>query len=268
MHTMQSRRDFLTTLSAAGAAGVIGSRSSLADEPPPETTTLRLARRPIICIAPEYISEDLLRAEAFTDIRRTPDPPVDAVARGEIDFSLDTAPWVVSQVGVRTLGGSAHLLLALMAAHVGLDPHEDIDWVPRPAGRFIELFAAGELDAVLGFPPEPQELRARKVGRVILNMATDKPWSQYFCCIVYGNRQFVRAHPIATKRYLRAILKAADLCATQPARAAQRLVDGGFPERYDYALPDADGASVRAMARVRPGGLDAVLRAPGSTRRT
>jgi NitT/TauT family transport system substrate-binding protein len=67
-------------------------------------------------------------------------------------------------------------------------------------------------------------------------MALDQPWSQYFCCIAYGNRDFVRDHPIATKRYLRAILKAADMCVAEPAKAAQRLVDGGFTERYDYAL--------------------------------
>jgi NitT/TauT family transport system substrate-binding protein len=31
-------------------------------------------------------------------------------------------------------------------------------------------------------------------------------------------------------------LKAADLCATDPPRAARQLVDGGFTTRYDYAL--------------------------------
>jgi len=35
---------------------------------------------------------------------------------------------------------------------------------------------------------------------------------------------------------VRAILKAADLCATQPQPAARRIVDGGFTPRYDYAL--------------------------------
>jgi NitT/TauT family transport system substrate-binding protein len=35
---------------------------------------------------------------------------------------------------------------------------------------------------------------------------------------------------------VRAILKAADLCASEPARAARMLVDGGFTPRYDYAL--------------------------------
>jgi NitT/TauT family transport system substrate-binding protein len=124
-----------------------------------------------------------------------------------------------------------------MAAQVGLDPQEDIVWVtPGPTGTAMQLFAERQVDAILGFPPEPQELRARKLGRVILNMTTDKPWSQYLCCIAFGSRGFVRDHPAATKRYLRAILKAADLCAAEPKMAAQQLVGAGFTGRYDYAL--------------------------------
>ena len=42
MQIIQSRRDFLASLSAAGAAGVLGGRGSLADEGPPETTTIRI----------------------------------------------------------------------------------------------------------------------------------------------------------------------------------------------------------------------------------
>jgi NitT/TauT family transport system substrate-binding protein len=41
---------------------------------------------------------------------------------------------------------------------------------------------------------------------------------------------------MATKRVLRAVLKAADLWAADPVRAARRLIDGGFAARYDYAL--------------------------------
>ena len=128
------------------------------------------------------------------------------------------------------------MLLAIMAAQVGVDPHKDIEWVTTLTGTPMQLFTAGQVYAFLGFPPEPQELRARKVGRVILKMTTDKPWSQYFCCIAYGNRDFIRNYPVATKRLLRATLKAIDMCATEPERAARLLVDGGFTPRYDYAL--------------------------------
>jgi NitT/TauT family transport system substrate-binding protein len=100
----------------------------------------------------------------------------------------------------------------------------------------MELFVERKVDAFLGFPPEPQELRARGTGRVIVNTTTDKPWSQYFCCMLVGNREFIHEHPVATKRVLRALLKANDICAAEPERAAQQLVDRGFAGRYDYAL--------------------------------
>ena len=54
--------------------------------------------------------------------------------------------------------------------------------------------------------------------------------------MLIGNRDYVRNHPVATKRAMRAILKAADLCATEPERVARRIVDGGFTKSYDYAL--------------------------------
>src|SRR5262245_7935285 len=51
-----------------------------------------------------------------------------------------------------------------------------------------------------------------------------------------GNRDYIRKHPVATKRFLRAIVKAADLCASQPERVARQIVDAGFTPRYDFAL--------------------------------
>jgi NitT/TauT family transport system substrate-binding protein len=51
-----------------------------------------------------------------------------------------------------------------------------------------------------------------------------------------GHKDFIRKHPVATKRVVRAILKATDLCASDPMRVAQHMVDGGFTRRYDHAL--------------------------------
>ena len=276
MRISQSRRDFLASLSAAGTACVLGSRASFADEGPPETTSLRIAKTLGICSAPQYIAEALLRAEGFTEITyvRTPGGLTvpQMVGRGEIDFASTFAGTLVYNldagvpvtvlsglhsgcfelfthgpiqsigdlkgrtIGIQSLSSSAHLYMAIMAAQVGLDPHEDLEWIVPPEGKAMELFTERKVDAFLGFPPEPQELRERKIGRMILSTATDKPWSDYFCCVVFGNRDFVRAHPVATKRYLRALLKATDLCAIEPERAAQGLIDAGFTPRYDYAL--------------------------------
>jgi NitT/TauT family transport system substrate-binding protein len=125
-----------------------------------------------------------------------------------------------------------------MAAHVGLDPATDINWMTtEDVARPMDLFVQGKIDAYLAWVPnETEELRARNIGRVMVDMAIDRPWSQYFCCMLVGNREFVRSYPVATKRALRAIMKAADLCTTEPERAARLLVDGGFGQNYDYAL--------------------------------
>jgi len=278
MLTIQTRRRFLSSLSLAGAAGLLRGPQALAAVAPPETTVVRLSKIPGICIAPQYVAEELLRAEGFTDVRYVEttagEASTEALAKGNIDLSLNFAAPLVTvidtgapvtvlagvhvgcfelfgnegvhsitdlkgkSVGVQGLGSSPYVFLAAMAAHVGLDPVKDIHWVisADPSVKPIELFAEGKIDAFLGFPPEPQELRARHIGHVIVNSSVDRPWSQYFCCMLAGNQEFVRKNPIATKRVLRAILKATDLCVTDPAGAAQRVVDGGFTSRYDYAL--------------------------------
>src|SRR3954464_4593319 len=276
MHTSEGRRRFLAALAATGASGFIGPTNSRAQGERLETTSVRLAKITGTCIAPQYLAEDLLRLEGFTDVRYVLSEAglgqSKAIARGDVDFSLNfAAPLVIPidagepisiiggvhtgcfelfgherirsiadlkgrTVGVQGLGASPHVFLAAMAAHVGLNPLKDINWVTSPTIAPKELFAERKIDAFLGFPPEPQELRARKIGRVIVNSAVDRPWSQYFCCMLAGNREFVRKHPVATKRALRAILKAADVCGTAPEQAARFIVDNGFTPRYDYAL--------------------------------
>jgi NitT/TauT family transport system substrate-binding protein len=276
MQTMQNRRRFLGALSATGAAGLIGAPHSFGQEPPLDTTSVRLSKINGTCIAPQYLAEEFLRLEGFTDVKYVlSDAGVGqsrSIARGEVDFSMNfAAPLVIpidagepitiiagvhsgcfelfgnehvrgvadlkgKSVGVQGLGASPHVFLAAMAAHVGLDPQKDINWITDQSITPKELFAQGKIDAFLGFPPEPQEMRARKIGRVIVNSAIDRPWSQYFCCMLAGHSEFVRKYPVATKRVLRAILKATDLCASEPARVAQRIVDLGFTPRYDYAL--------------------------------
>jgi NitT/TauT family transport system substrate-binding protein len=238
-----SRREFLTNLGLAGAATLLGSRPGLAAaEPPPETTTLRLAQAPSICFAPQYMAEELLRGEGFTDVQYVKTAPGaigKPLASGEVDISMQfAAPFIIQvdaadpivilsgvhvgcfelfgtdrvrsindlkgkTVALPSLGGSQHVFLASMAAYVGLDPRKDINWVIHPFAEAMRLLAERKIDAFLGFPPQPQELRAKKIGHVVVNSMMDRPWSQYFCCVAAGNREFIRKNPAATKRALR-----------------------------------------------------------------
>src|SRR5260370_38115756 len=101
MRIRQNRRQFLTTLSLAGASALVRGPPVLAAEGSLETTTVRLAKNEGICIAPQYIADEPLRAEGFTDIRYVFVPQsttrVRALADGEADFSANfVAPLVVA----------------------------------------------------------------------------------------------------------------------------------------------------------------------------
>ena len=276
MQIIQNRRSFLTGLSAIGAAGLLGNSDLLAAEQAPEVTSVRLPRYlgGAICWAAEYLAGDMLRAEGITVRFVQGDRHIDHaiwIARGAVDLGIHYVPNHIQmidagvpvkvltglhsgcleliandnvrsvadlrgkRVGTSTLNSSQHTLLKLMAHYIGLDPVTDIEWVYEE-GDPTQLFIDGKIDAFLSSPPWPQVLRERKVGHTLVSTTTDKPWSQHFCCMISGATSYVENYPITTKRILKAILKAADICASNPSWVAQQLVDRKFVARYDYAF--------------------------------
>jgi len=117
MPVMQTRRRFLTTLTLAGAASLVRAPLSAAAEDDLETTTVRIAKNEGICIAAQYIANDLLRAEGFTDIRHVFVPEsttrVRAIADGEADFSANFVGPLIEAVA------SGEPLVVLAGSHVG-----------------------------------------------------------------------------------------------------------------------------------------------------
>jgi NitT/TauT family transport system substrate-binding protein len=215
---------------------------------------------------------DFTNADAARSQAANIDPASDMCARGEADFfllnpvllapSLEAGASITVLSGVhsgcielfanesirsvadlrhRTVGLRAGVVdkrfVSIMASYIGIDPAKDINWVTiDPSVSIARVVEGGKIDAFLAIRPESQELRGRNVGHVIVNWDTDKPWSQYVCCMLVGNSEFVRQNPVATKRALRAILKATDLCASEPKRVARLLVEKGYTASYDYAL--------------------------------
>lgn len=112
-----------------------------------------------------------------------------------------------------------------LIAYVGLDPDKDVEYVFVPHNEAIELFKRGEIDAFMSFPPGPQMLREQGIGKVLVDTNVDRPWSQYFCCLMLGTRTFITKYPVATKRALRALMKANDLVARNPEMAARLIIE-------------------------------------------
>jgi NitT/TauT family transport system substrate-binding protein len=217
----------------------------------------------------------LLKAEGFTEVEYVKTPvnegPTKALAEGKIDITqndtaghlmaldeggkvvilggIHTGCWELfgneSVKSVRDLKGktvaapersSRQAFVAGLATFVGLNPNKDITWINHEPGKSMKLFAEGKIDAFMGFAPEPQELRAKKIGHVLIDFGVDRPWSQYFCCMAAANREFAAKNPVATKRALRALLKATDACVTDPERAARLMVERGVADKYEYVL--------------------------------
>jgi NitT/TauT family transport system substrate-binding protein len=271
-----SRRQFLSIATLAGAGAFLGlRREGIAAEPPPETTRLRLVQTTSACQAAIYVAEELLRTEGFTDVTYVKQPGAGSyksLASGEIDISVTfVAPFILEvdagkpvvllggahvgcfelfgtdrvhslrdlkgkTVAISALGSPGHIFLASMLIYVGLNPRQDVRWATHPLSDSVRLLAEGKIDAYMIVPPVTQELRAKKIGHVVVNSTIDRPWSQYFCCMIAANREFVRKNPVATKRAMRAILKGDAMCALEPERSAKLLVDKGITKHHDYAV--------------------------------
>ena len=271
-----NRREFLAGTSMLGAAALLGLPRTAAAEPSPETTKIRLVHSESICLAPQYLAEALLRFEGFTEVeyvKHLGGRSSSVLASGQADFTMQTTPGLIltidagesvvlvagvhsgcyelfgnqriqsvrdlkgRRVAISAIGADDHIFIASMMAYVGMDPRTDVEWITTNTyGESMRLFVEGKVVAFLGFPPQPQELRGKKIGHVIVNTTLDRPWSQYFCCIVAARRGFAQEYPNATKRALRAILKAADICAQEPERAARYLVAKGYEPRFEIGL--------------------------------
>jgi NitT/TauT family transport system substrate-binding protein len=269
------RRGLLTAAFALGAGSVLGWSRHASAEAPPEVRKLRLPHTAAICLAPQYVAEELLRIEGFSDVEyvEVPYTGISGLTTGRADLTMDYAPslvWALDtglrivvlgavhsgcyqlvandrirairelkgrKVGISAFGSGDHVFISSMVAYVGIDPKSDIDWVETGSvAETMRFFETGKADAFLAFPPQPQKLREKGAGRVLVDGTHDRPWSHYACCLVAGSRDFVTQYPIATKRALRALLKATDLCARNPERAAAIVVKKGFEQRQDIVL--------------------------------
>src|SRR5262249_49934083 len=117
------RREFLAKATLAGAAGIFGRRSnSIAAEPPPETTRLKIADLDRgICPAPQYVAEDLLRGEGFTELqyvrKQTQNDRLRALLRAVATGEAHMIVTFVSSLVSRLDAGDPLVFLA--GSHVG-----------------------------------------------------------------------------------------------------------------------------------------------------
>jgi hypothetical protein len=95
------RRALVEALAMTGAAAItsaygrdlVSGATAASAEPPPETKRIRLVQTFAVCEAPQYVAEELLRGEGFTDVQYVeqdgPAAIAGAVSSGEADISMN-----------------------------------------------------------------------------------------------------------------------------------------------------------------------------------
>ena len=163
------RRTFLTRASVLGTAAVLGIDRPAAAQAPMETTTIRFFYDPVICVAPMFLAEELLRLEGFTQVeyvkRGMSETVPDALRTGRADFTATNAPSLMlaldagqplsviagmhvgcfelfanesiqavrdlkgKRIAISATGSGEHVYIASMLAYVGMDPRKDVQWI-------------------------------------------------------------------------------------------------------------------------------------------
>lgn len=240
--------------------------------PPPETTTVRFSK-PFACDPPIWLAKDFLREEGFTDVQYVdaylpadasgaefgsghPEALVAAVDAGVPIVALAglhsgcqelwAAPGITSvrdlrgkRVAVfhRNRGDQFFLFFSTLCAYVGIDPLTNVSFFETEGdyGALMNAFIEGRSDAFLAAAEGAAVLRRdpRNPGTKILDQTTDKPWSQYLCCMLVANRDWTHQNPVATKRVTRAVLRAADATVKDRPRAARE----GVRASIDHLIP-------------------------------
>jgi NitT/TauT family transport system substrate-binding protein len=121
------------------------------------------------------------------------------------------------------------LFFSTLCAYVGIDPLTNVSFfeiggeVGGDYRGLMNAYLAGRSDAFLAAADGAAVLKRepRNPGTKILDQTTDKPWSQYLCCLLIANGEWTRQNPVATKRFTRAVLRAADATGKDRPAAAR-----------------------------------------------
>ncbi len=242
--------------------------------PKPETTTLRI--QCASCDAPVMAAERFLRDEGFTDVQITDTGGAAALAAGKLDMTIMFPPsmantiqggasivalggihpgcveiWAQPSVGslkdlrgktivvrAKTLAELGYSYTAVVLKQAGVDP-KDVNFVVQADADPVKLYLEGKNDAVFVATTSAAALKVNPAnkGHLIHSQVMDEPWAHLDCCILVATQDWYRANPVAAKRALRAVYRAADALPPDRADAAKLATDKGlFGGPANYAL--------------------------------
>lgn len=131
-------------------------------------------------------------------------------------------------IGVDAIGGGPMIALSIKLRESGLNPKTDVQWKAYPGPQLDEAIKKNEIQAYMTWDPFPQMATDNSNYTKLLDIGTDEPFKNEYCCFVGVNGDLVKNNPQKSAAITRALLKAADWVGKNPREAAQIEADNKY----------------------------------------
>jgi len=147
-------------------------------------------------------------------------------------------------VGSKAISDPPYSYISIVLKYAGVDPKE-VNFVAQTGANPVNLYLEGKNDAVRVGADRAPALKANPAnkGHMVHSQLMDDPWSKLACCILVTTQDWYHSNPVAAKRAIRAIFRAADFQPDDRADAVKPLTDKGFfggASNFDNVLAAAD----------------------------
>ncbi|MDR2842885.1 MAG: ABC transporter substrate-binding protein [Spirochaetaceae bacterium] len=155
--------------------------------------------------------------------------PVDSPIKTLLDLKDKT-------IAVDEIGGTPMSVASVAAGSVGINPKEEIKWVPYPNDLILEAVKKGDAQVVAAWDPFATQAENSGEWRVLLDIATDPLFAGRNCCFLFASGDLIKKNPKVIASTLRAIQNAVAFEGAHPQEAAELLIKEKKVATDDVAL--------------------------------
>lgn len=131
-------------------------------------------------------------------------------------------------IGVDAIGGGPMIALSIKLRENGIDPKTDVQWKAYPGPQLDEAIKKNEIQAYMTWDPFPTQAHDHNKHTYLLDIGTDEPFKDNYCCFVGTNGDLVKDNPEKAAAITRSLLKAAQWVGQNPKEAAQISLDNKY----------------------------------------
>jgi NitT/TauT family transport system substrate-binding protein len=135
------------------------------------------------------------------------------------------------KIGTSGMATSSTVITQRYLAELGIGvsaENLEVEWLIYQSADLPLALERGQVDAIALGDPTAYITEQETGARVIINQATDDYLKDEFCCVVVASTSFIKDHPLAAAKFVRAIQRAAAFVQENPDETARILAEGNY----------------------------------------